>query len=277
MRLIHISDPHLSSLANVSRVTGKRRLGYRSWERKRRWRHRRAWLDALMRCVYEEQGDVLALTGDLVHIGLQSEVEEAAEWLAEVAVRVRVVLVPGNHDHYRDDSIDSVRELWRPYLHPDDCGLDGSLVRFHNADLTLLGLDTAVPTPWWSARGVVSEPQLDALNQPVGGRGFRVLMMHHPPVDGIVGWRKALQSAPQLRAFIASGEIDVVLHGHGHRDARYDVGGTPVFQTGSASSTPGSYRVFDLSPDDLRMQRKVVVDGAATLREDEIIARRHRA
>ena len=102
MRLIHITDLHLTSLAHLGRreVRGKQRLGYQSWLRNRRYRHLRANLDRLMEGVSARNPDLLCITGDLVHIAHPDELSAAAQWLANLALADRIVLVPGNHDLY---------------------------------------------------------------------------------------------------------------------------------------------------------------------------------
>ena len=79
-------------------LLNKRALGYLSWRRKRRFEHRREVLDALQRDLNLEQVDQLLVTGDLTHIGLPSEFEQARDWLRQLGDASKVALVPGNHD-----------------------------------------------------------------------------------------------------------------------------------------------------------------------------------
>ena len=80
MRLIHITDPHLSSLDGLTfmGLRGKRRSGFLSWRQKRRRVHRPEILEQLTEAVISHQPDLVMVTGDLVHIGLESEMIEAA-------------------------------------------------------------------------------------------------------------------------------------------------------------------------------------------------------
>ena len=118
MRLIHISDPHLTSLEGIARqhFVGKRRLGYASWRYRRRYRHLRATLDRLCALAGVLKPDVIVVTGDLVHLGLAEEIEAAADWLRELGSPDEVFVVPGNHDVYGDDSWAAVAAHWREYL-----------------------------------------------------------------------------------------------------------------------------------------------------------------
>ena len=81
-----LSDPHLSSLKGVRGrdLFSKRGLGYLSWRRKRRFEHRTEVLEALQRDLELSELDQLLVTGDLTHIGLPQEFEQARQWLQEL-------------------------------------------------------------------------------------------------------------------------------------------------------------------------------------------------
>ena len=87
MRIVHLTDPHLSQLDDQRfwALTGKRRLGYLSWMRRRRHRHRRDILARIAAGARAEGPDLVAVTGDLVQLGLAGEIDEAAQWLASFA------------------------------------------------------------------------------------------------------------------------------------------------------------------------------------------------
>jgi 3',5'-cyclic AMP phosphodiesterase CpdA len=81
MRLIHITDPHLTSLDtwSLTRLRGKRWQGYLSWQRNRQWQHRADMLSRLMAAVRAENAAHWLLTGDLAQIGLPDEIAAAAD------------------------------------------------------------------------------------------------------------------------------------------------------------------------------------------------------
>ena len=114
MRLIHLTDPHLSSLAgeNMTTLRGKRWSGYLSWRKNRRKRYLPEILARLTAAIKTEDADQILCTGDLVQIGLDSEIAEAADWLKQLGPAEQVMLIPGNHDIYATRSADSVYKLW---------------------------------------------------------------------------------------------------------------------------------------------------------------------
>jgi 3',5'-cyclic AMP phosphodiesterase CpdA len=282
MRFVHLSDPHLSSLAayGYADVAGKRRLGMLSWQRRRRHHHRREVLDALCAAALAEQPELVLISGDFVQLGLAGEIAETREWLdAFGAVPVRIV--PGNHDFYQPDAPATALAAWAPYLGLDaPSATDAFPTCLERGPLTVIGLCSARPMPWWSAGGAIGEDQLerlDALLAASRGR-LRCVMLHHPPQPGQCARRKALADARALSALLERHAVELVVHGHVHRNRATRLGAaTRVFATASASNAaldaPASYRVFECTPDDgARWQlamRLVTVDAAGCARELE--------
>ena len=103
-----LSDPHLSSPAPVraTDLLGKRALGYLSWRLARRHRHLAEVLAALVQDLRAAQADHVVVTGDLTHLGLPHEFEQARRWLDALGPAPALSVVPGNHDAY-------ARSEWR--------------------------------------------------------------------------------------------------------------------------------------------------------------------
>lgn len=265
MRIVHISDPHLSSLDAVRpwRLRGKRWLGYLSWRRRRRHVHRREVLSALIEAVHAEGADHWVVTGDLTQLGLAEEMDEALRWLRALAPPENLILVPGNHDAYAADAAGALPRQWQEYLHwqalaDGPAEPPGLQVK---GDCAFLGVSSAHPSGALLATGTVGEAQRQRLarmldEQAAAGR-FRCVLIHHPPLPGSVGRRKALTDARALTRVIAEHGAELILHGHVHRNvdrmleaARGDI---PVCAVAPASGHPGyghqaaSYRVFDIA------------------------------
>jgi 3',5'-cyclic AMP phosphodiesterase CpdA len=119
--LAHLSDPHLAPLPvpRLGDLASKRVLGYLNWVRKRRAIHRRDVLAAIVADLRAARPDHIAVTGDLVNIGLPAEIENAARWLEELGPPSQVSLVPGNHDAYVPGAAARCMKAWAPYLAGD--------------------------------------------------------------------------------------------------------------------------------------------------------------
>lgn len=259
MRLVHLTDPHLTSLtgAPLCALRGKRCLGYLSWRLRRRHELRREVLERLCDAARAENPEVIAVTGDLVHIALASEITAAAEWLARMARAARLILVPGNHDCYARDAVPRIRREWAEWLHrpADVADAFPSVVRV--GPVSLIGVSSAEPRPWWSAGGRVGAAQLERLGRVLGecAGSFRCVLVHHPPVPGVTRARKALDDAAALSALLSTHGVELALHGHIHRnESRTLTGGTRILSTAAASNRDerarASYRVFDIGGDE---------------------------
>ena len=261
MRLIHITDPHLTSLAHVKlgELRGKQWLGYQSWLRNRRHRHQRPTLETLLKFALMRSPDLLCITGDLVHVAHPDELAQATDWLAQTAASVRLVIVPGNHDLYHAQAWETVRKDWAPWL---GSGLgSGIVLTAGNTDphplwpMTIVAGDVVVdcvnsslPMPWYSAQGELGQDQVSRLAalQVADGQP-RVLLIHHPPLspaeDPSITRRKALRDSQRLRPLLA--RYDIVLHGHTHHNTVLEAASTRIYATASASTRHASFRQFD--------------------------------
>lgn len=252
MRLAHLTDPHLSSLAGVrpGALRGKRLLGYLSWWRHRRHALRADVLDALTAHLRRDAPDAVMVTGDLVHIGLPQEYAPARAWLESLGEHMQVVLVPGNHDCYRADSVPAMQAAWEPWLGATD-GAFPTLVRVD--EVSLIGVSSACPTAPFSARGAIGSAQLERLVALLAESAgtFRCVGVHHPPAPGMAKSRKALVDAAAFARVLEAAHVNLVLHGHLHRNRAARLGDVRVYATAPASSAAAperaSYRLFDVT------------------------------
>jgi 3',5'-cyclic AMP phosphodiesterase CpdA len=261
MRLIHITDPHLSSLEDqtFARLHGKQRSGYLSWLRNRRHVHRPEILEQLTAVVGTYAPDQVLVTGDLIHIGLESEMREAAQWLHRLGPPDKVFLVPGNHDNYTADSLQTMRRHWADYLPADELPggdyVSGYPVVRQCDGVTLVGVNTACVTRIFSAAGELGDEQRQrlalALDNNSGSDAFTCLLIHHPPFPGMTKRRKALRDATELLELASQQPPDLVLYGHIHVNREDLQRGIHSFCTASASSVhDASFRVIDLEKQD---------------------------
>jgi len=199
--------------------------------------------------------DHLVVTGDLTLSGEAREFERAAELLAPFAEAGKLTVVPGNHDVWTEDSVETGRFL--RLIGPDGKGMRKAAPSYPHVvplgdDGALVALDSA---RWgvdpYSTPGKLGSEQLRGARalvreQVKAGRAVLLAFHHHVvlppervPSDGYVS-RMPLFDADQVVRLVAELPVAAVLHGHRHTAFRVDlpgVGGgtTPVLCAGSAS------------------------------------------
>ncbi len=276
MRLIHLTDPHLSHLEGVklSALRGKRWSGFASWHKNRRKKYLPGVLEKLCQAVKAENADQIMLSGDLVQIGLESEIDQATRWLASLGSVDKVMLVPGNHDAYARESIALFSDQWSEYLFHGNLSGQFPVVR-KLGRLSLIGLSTACVTPLFMARGALEGSQLERLSllleQASAEQQIVCLMIHHPPLPKMAKWRKALANAGALRAVLERFPPALILHGHLHHNREQHWGNARIFCTAAASSvSDASYRVIDIEEGDGYWSLRMVLKSIAIQDEGEL-------
>jgi hypothetical protein len=224
--LAHLSDLHLPPSQRVPwrRLNGKQFLAFLSWRRKRHRVHTFTPMGALLADLAAHAPDHIALTGDLVNFALPAEFGTARRWLEQRWAPAHVSIVPGNHDltvqlPWRDGL-----GQWGAWMTGDSGSPPGGAGHFpflrRRGELALIGLSTAVATPVFSAAGLLGPEQLDRLEGLLGQTGqeglFRVVLLHHPPIMGPGGIRKALRDRAALCAVLKRQGAELVLNGHHH-------------------------------------------------------------
>jgi len=287
MRLVHLTDPHLSTLEGekFSELRGKRWSGYLSWLKNRRKHYLPMVLNKLVDAIKAENPDQILLTGDLVHIGLETEITQAAEWLNTLGPAEQVMLVPGNHDVYAKGSADSVSRAWSDYLFHSTQrsesaqALDQFPVVRKLGRLSLIGLSTACVTPVFMASGKLGEEQLKRLDrvllQAAREDQTAVLLIHHPPLPGMTNWRKGLADAGELEAVLKNYPPLLIFYGHLHHNHEQQWGDARIYCTAAASSvSDASYRVIDIEEKDdcLDFQMRLKSAAIETSGELEFVA-----
>jgi len=250
--LAHLSDIHLSPMPRARRrdLLGKRVLGYVNWHRGRKLVHRRDVLDVLTRDLVEQKPDHIAVTGDLVNLGLPEEFVLAAEWLHHLGSPDRVTAIPGNHDAYVRLHPERGTGHWLPYMQANDAG--EALIRTpptgfpfirRFGDVGLVALSSAIPTMPFMAAGRLGSAQRALLGvalEELGRQGlFRVVLIHHPPLLGQSSWPRGLRDAKAFSAILKEKGAELVLHGHNHEQTvrELDTVSGPVFVVGVPSAS----------------------------------------
>ncbi len=231
-RLAHCSDLHVICLDHVKvrELLNKRLYGYIAWRLHRHMEHRGEVLAALVDDVRSSRPDHIIVTGDLTHLGLPSQFREACDLLRSLGPPSKVFVIPGNHDAYVATSWESTFRLWSDYMASDgEQPFTGALsdprgvfpaVRVRGP-VALVGVSTALPTLPFLAKGTIGRVQMERLENILEETGrrrlLRVVLMHHPPVSGVVSWRKQLTDQAMFQAVLARHGAELILHGHTHR------------------------------------------------------------
>jgi 3',5'-cyclic AMP phosphodiesterase CpdA len=256
--IAHLSDVHLSPISGFTPRywSVKRALGYANWWHGRRPSFARAALARITADIMAAAPDHIAVTGDLVNIGLPGEHIAALAWLEALGPPQRVSVVPGNHDVYQRLHNDRGAERWAAYMtsdtaydmarhHDAHCAAGRVGGRTENAGplsgdgsrdapgdglrfpflrrigpVAIIGVNSAVPTPPLIASGRVGPHQRARLAEVLtmlGREGaFRMVLIHHPPLPGQARRSRALEDAPELAAVLAERGAELVVHGHNH-------------------------------------------------------------
>lgn len=251
--IAHISDVHMPPMIGFGpRYWNlKRTLGYLNWHRSRKRIHMANVVADLVADMKSRPLDHIAVTGDLVNLGLPEELEAARLWLESLGHKDFVSVIPGNHDNYVAMRGDAGVGRWADFMSPDDYGSalasrgDGFPYVRRIGHVALIGVNSAIPTPVFVAAGRVGPQQLavlgDILDQVHRDGLVRVILIHHPPLPGQAPPRRALGDAAEMQAVIARHGAELVLHGHNHRNMRTVTEGKhgPVPVIGIASGSYG--------------------------------------
>ncbi len=253
--LAHFSDLHLFSGRDlsVSELLNKRILGYFSWRLHRRTNHRKEVLSGLLQNLQRLETDHIAITGDLTHLGRPAEFSKTQKLLDRLGSPSKVSVVPGNHDAYIAANWMQTYARWAPYMASDSDYRDNAdhsdpaayfpMLRIRG-QTALIGVSTARPSAPFFATGKVGQLQMQKLENLLAETGrqglFRVVLIHHPPVSGVVSWRKRLIDARDFCAVVKRRGAELILHGHVHRRSVTQLqtpgGKAPVISVPAASS-----------------------------------------
>jgi 3',5'-cyclic AMP phosphodiesterase CpdA len=278
----HVSDLHLPLPAGAGwrALANKRILGYLSYQLKRKSVHRQSVLAALVDDLRRQAPDHIAITGDLTNIALPDEFSAAARWLDALGTPDMLTVVPGNHDAL-------VRMAWEQSLGRWAASMSDPATPLHDqagfpfvrrrGPIALIGVSSACPSPPFYATGRIGADQLARLARQLeqlrAPSIFRVVLIHHPPIGGMMTHRKRLIDQAAFRAVIEKAGAELILHGHHHlfsQDSlRTPNGRAPVIgaPSGSARRHPSrqhaSYHLCRLAAAAASWQLEIEVRGLA--------------
>ena len=250
-RLAHLSDAHIGPLPvpRMRDLLGKRLTGYLNWHRRSRI-HNMDVLAKIVADIHAQAPDHVAMTGDILNIGLPAEFPFASAWLETLGASQEVSFVPGNHDAYVRSSLVHLERTFAPWTTADETALKSYPYLRVRGDIALIGVNSGVPTAPLLASGKLGSEQRDRLESALaetGARGLmRVVMIHHPPHKTGATPGRGLSDARRFETLIAKHGAELIIHGHNHRHSVVHIAGpggpVPVIGVASASAVPGTER-----------------------------------
>jgi 3',5'-cyclic AMP phosphodiesterase CpdA len=250
-RLAHLSDAHIGPLPTPRKrdLLGKRLTGYINWHRRSRI-HNMDVLDQIVADIQAQTPDHVAMTGDILNIGLPAEFPFARAWLETLGSAHDVSFVPGNHDAYVRSSLLHLEQTFAPWTQGDDMALTLYPYVRRRGDMALIGVNSGVPTAPLLASGKLGSGQRDrleiALAETAALGMMRVVMIHHPPHKKGATPGRGLSDARYFEKLIAKHGAELIIHGHNHRHSLAHIAGpkgpVPIVGVASASAVPGTER-----------------------------------
>jgi 3',5'-cyclic AMP phosphodiesterase CpdA len=247
--LAHLSDPHVGPIKppRLRELVGKRLTGYLNWKRGRHLIHDMDMLEQITADLLSQNPDHIALTGDLVNLGLESEFVIAQHYLDRLGSADFVSIIPGNHDAYVRSSYKYMAASTAPWMSGDGAPAPSFPYVRIRENAALIGLTSGIPTAPLLASGEVGKRQLDGLVRllrEAEKEGLaRVIMIHHPPTRRGASYGRGLRDAVAFEDVIREHGAELILHGHNHRHSLVYLAGpkgkVPVVGVASASAVPG--------------------------------------
>ena len=186
--IAHITDPHLSPapMPGLADLRLKRVMGFINWKRGRARLNDMGMLARLVADLRAQRPDHVAVTGDLVNIGMPAEFNRAALWMKTLGEAADVSFVPGNHDAYVRASMPLLEATFAPWTAGDAPRGEATYPYLRvRGGIAIIGLSSAVPTGPLMATGSLGKRQLEAfaelLGEPREGAGAG--RAHPPPAD----------------------------------------------------------------------------------------------
>jgi len=274
--LAHISDVHLAPLPRVHPrdLLSKRITGFVNWQLSRTRKMRSDSMLALIEHMKAQEPDQIAVTGDLVNLALDEEIERADAWLATLGPPDKVCVVPGNHDAYVRGALGRALRTYGPYMSGETLDEHPFPYVRRLGEVAIIGCSSAIVTPPFFAAGQVSNAQLGRLGRILDVLGeagyFRIVLIHHPPCPEFAQSRRlGLWKAETFRQAVAQSGAEMILHGHTHESSISSIPGrgaeVPVIGVAAASAAPGGHD----SPGRYNLFRieKLGTDWSCTMRE----------
>lgn len=268
MRLAHISDLHFGSFSlSPFQFFSKRWIGNFNYllTRKRQFAYNR--LIDLIALLKQQQVTHVVITGDITVTARQIEYEMGSRFVKLLQkAGMAIFVVPGNHDHYTKRSYKK-GHFYRlfPTTFDPTCPLnlkDDRVTYIKLQDkLWLIGLDTALATSPFSARGLFSstiEENLHKALQAIPSNARVILANHYPFFHNKSGKHELLRGEELESLLKKYPQIALYLHGHTHQRIVADLRASDLPIISDSGSTPhiqsGACHLFEIGDNGIELE-----------------------
>jgi 3',5'-cyclic AMP phosphodiesterase CpdA len=198
--LAHLSDAHMGPLPPLAirELVGKRFTGWLNWTRGRNRMHDMRTLAEIVEDIRAHRPHHVAMTGDILNLGLPAEFPLGRAWLETLGDPADVSFVPGNHDAYVKSSLPRLVKAFAPWT-SDEATERAAFPYLRRRDgVALIGVSSGVPTGPFLASGRLGPTQREGLarllDEARAENLARIVMIHHPP------WRRGARFGRGLTA-----------------------------------------------------------------------------
>jgi 3',5'-cyclic AMP phosphodiesterase CpdA len=229
--LAHLSDVHLAPLppVRVRELMGKRITGFVNWRLRRQRSLGGEGLASLVEHLKAQHPDITAVTGDLVNLALDDEIDAAGQWLRALGGPDKVCVCPGNHDAYVRGQLEKALRRWDGYVAGETIDRNPFPFVRRLGEVAVVSCSSAIHTAPGMAFGRFDEAQALRLNRILEllgtGGYFRVVLIHHPPNVEARNLSKGLYGARLFRDAVARHGAELILHGHSHQSSIFSIPG----------------------------------------------------
>lgn len=263
LRIAHLSDPHFSEITySASQFLSKRWLGNLNLILFRR-SYQTDHLDHIPELLKHMEVEHVCITGDFSSTALDEEFTRAKTFVEKFHTQVSTL--PGNHDVYTKEA-DETKRFYQ-YFPSRELQQERVEKKSLGKGWWWIGLDCAIPTPFFVAKGMfreTMEAKLEALLETIPKDECVVLGNHFPLIPGgapmhDLGRARALQAL--LKRYP---QVKLYLHGHDHKTYIKEQEGLPlIINSGSCAHKPGgTFYLLELFPTNCLVER-------LTFKEDE--------
>lgn len=271
IRVAHLSDLHIGFLSKYPLDwLSKGIIAQLNYLLRIHRRFQPELLETLPKTLQTLDVDWVLISGDFTTAGNESEFLVAREFLEKLQnCGLRLLLIPGNHDHYteRKESSGFYRYIY-PLMKSDRKTLfsDRSerciLTKDPSNPWEIWLLDQTEPTPWISSQGIYDAKSASLLSAKMSSEAkrFNAIMCGHFPLHNSSHRLRELLGRRILREVLSKKEqVRIYAHGHTHQHHIFDERpkrGAISSDSGSLTQRGrGGFNIYELKAQGVNLRR----------------------